>query len=101
MAMSSLPPVLLTGKRNTTFIGGLHNMFVRSMLIASAAVILSTAASAGPIVYAISTNYNTFTGVFGTMDLTAGTFNQIGPSTSDPLTGLVPGPNGSLDRKSV
>ena len=76
-------------------------MFVRSMLIASAAVILSTAASAGPIVYAISTNYNTFTGVFGTMNLTAGTFNQIGPSTSDPLTGLVPGPNGSLLSLSV
>jgi hypothetical protein len=30
------------------------------------------------------------------MDLTAGTFNQIGPVISDPLAGLVPGLNGSL-----
>jgi hypothetical protein len=67
------------------------------MLIASAAMILTAAAaSAGPIVYAVSTNYNSFTGEFGTVDLTSGAFTQIGPSTSDPLTGLVPGPSGTL-----
>jgi hypothetical protein len=67
------------------------------MLIASAAMILSTVpAIGGPVVYAVSTNYNNFTGQFGTVDLTTGTFNQIGPVTADPLTGLVPGPNGNL-----
>ena len=72
-------------------------MFFRHMLIASAAMILSTVtASAGPVVYAVSTNFNSFTGLFGTMDLTTGTFNEIGPVIADPLEGLMPGPDGKL-----
>jgi outer membrane protein assembly factor BamB len=72
-------------------------MFFRHMLIASAAMILSTVtASAGPVVYAVSTNFNNFTGLFGTMDLSTGTFNEIGPVIADPLEGLMPGPDGKL-----
>jgi hypothetical protein len=72
-------------------------MFIRQKLIAPLALILCTAsASAGPLVYAVSTNYNTFTAQFGTMDLTTGTFSQIGPAIADPLEGLMPGPNGKL-----
>jgi len=67
------------------------------MRIAGAAMILSTVpASAGPVVYAVSNNYNDFTGEFGTVDLTTGAFNQIGPTNAVPLIGLVPGPNGNL-----
>jgi hypothetical protein len=72
-------------------------MFIRQKLIVPLALILCTAsASAGPLLYAVSTNFNNFTGEFGTVDLTTGAFNQIGPVISDPLTGLVPGPNGNL-----
>ena len=76
----------------------LPSMVIRQKLIVPLlALILCTAsASAGPLVYAVSTNYNNFTGQFGTVDLTTGTFNQIGPVISDPLYGLVPGPNGNL-----
>jgi hypothetical protein len=77
-------------------------MFARQKLFFSLALALYTAsASAGPLVYAVSTNYNTFTGEFGTVDLGTGAFNQIGPSISDPLDGLVPGPNGNLLGLSV
>jgi hypothetical protein len=56
------------------------------------------AASATPdtLVYAVSTNFNNFTGQFGSVDLATGAFNQIGPAIADPLGGLVPGPNGKL-----
>jgi hypothetical protein len=71
--------------------------FIRHMLIASAAMILSTVtASAGSLVYTVSINYNNFTSQFGTMDLTTGAFNQIGSVISDPLGGLMPGSNGKL-----
>lgn len=77
-------------------------MFTRQKLFFSLALVLSMAsASASPIVYAVSTNYNTFTGQFGTVDLGTGAFNQIGPSIFDPLDGLVAGPNGSLLSLSV
>lgn len=65
------------------------------------ATVFAAPASAGPIVYAVSTNYNNFTGQFGTVDLTTGAFNQIGQVIPDPLTGLVPGPDGSLLSISV
>jgi hypothetical protein len=74
---------------------GLSKMFTRQKLIVSLAL-LAVPASAGPVVYAVTTNFNNFTGQFGTVDLTTGTFNQIGPATSDPLTGLAPAPNGKL-----
>jgi hypothetical protein len=72
-------------------------MFTRRSLFISLSLALFTAsASAGPLVYAVSTNYNTFTAQFGTMDLTTGTFSEIGPVIPDPLEGLMPGPNGKL-----
>jgi hypothetical protein len=77
-------------------------MFTQRKLFLSLSLALFTAsASAGPLVYAVSTNFNNFTGQFGTLDLTTGTFNQIGPVISDPLFGLMPGPNGNLLSLSV
>jgi hypothetical protein len=58
--------------------------------------LFTASASANPIVYAVSMNYNSYVGEFGTLDLTTGAFNQIGSAISDPLAGLVPGPSGSL-----
>lgn len=72
-------------------------MFTRQKLIFSLGLALFMAsASAGPIFFAVSTNYNTFTGEFGTVDLTTGAFNQIGGAIPDPLSGLVPASNGTL-----
>jgi hypothetical protein len=73
-------------------------MFTKRKLFMSVSLALFTAASAsaGPIVYTISINYNNFTSQFGTMDLTTGAFNQIGSVISDPLGGLMPGSNGKL-----
>ena len=59
-------------------------------------MLFTASASADTFVYAVSTNYNNFTGQFGTVDLTTGAFNQIGTTIADPLYGLVPGPNGKL-----
>ncbi len=69
-------------------------MLAARKLILSLALALS--ASAGPLLY-VST-YNDFTGAgkFGTLDPATGAFNQIGPTLSDPLGGLVLGPNGYL-----
>jgi PEP-CTERM motif len=76
--------------------------FTHRKLVMSLSVALFTAsASAGPLVYAVSTNYNNFTSQFGTMDLTTGTFNEIGSVVSDPLFGLMPGPNGNLLSLSI
>jgi hypothetical protein len=66
----------------------------RKLIISLA--LFAASASADTFVYAVSTNFNNFTGQFGTVDLTTGAFDQIGPTTSDPLGGLVPGANGKL-----
>lgn len=72
-------------------------MFTQRILLISVSLALFTiSASADPLVYAVSTNFNDFTGEFGTLDLTTGTFDQIGSAIADPLTGLMPGTNGSL-----
>jgi MYXO-CTERM domain-containing protein len=72
-------------------------MFTRQKLFFSLALgLYAASASAGPIVYAVSTNFNTFTGQFGTLNLTTGAFTQIGTSIPDPLSGLVPVSNGLL-----
>jgi hypothetical protein len=72
-------------------------MFTQRKLFMSLSLALFTAsASAGPIVYTVSINYNDFTSQFGTMDLTTGAFNQIGSVISDPLGGLMPESNGKL-----
>ena len=54
-------------------------------------ILSAISASAGPLVYVVS-----YGGQFGTLDATTGAFTQIGGLTSDPLGGLVPGPNGTL-----
>jgi hypothetical protein len=73
-------------------------MTARLHLISSLAVagLFARSAGAGPLVYVTAVNYNTSTGEFGTTDPTTGTFNQIGAGMPDPLSGLVPGPNGTL-----
>jgi hypothetical protein len=72
-------------------------MFAQRKVFLSLALVLFTAsASADTFVYAVSNNYNDLTGEFGTLDLTTGTFNQIGSTISDQLVGLVPGPSGKL-----
>lgn len=52
---------------------------------------LGASAHASPVVYAVS-----LFGPFGTVDVSTGTFKQIGPALLDPLGGLVLGPNGYL-----
>ena len=66
-------------------------MLTQQNLILPLTLVLSAAAGAGPIVYV-----TTYTGQFGTLNPTTGAFTQIGPSTADPLNGLVAGPNGNL-----
>ena len=67
-------------------------MIVPQKLLSSLAlVLLTTSASAGPIVYVVTGNQQ-----FGTVDLATGAFSQIGPDTPAGEDGLVPGPNGSL-----
>ncbi len=67
-------------------------MIVRQKLPSLLALILlTTSASAGPIVYVVTGNQQ-----FGTVDLFSGAFSQIGPNTPEGEDGLVPGPNGSL-----
>jgi PEP-CTERM motif len=67
-------------------------MIVRQKLLCSLAlVLLTTSASAGPIVFVVTGNQQ-----FGTVDLATGAFSQIGPNTPELEEGLVPGANGSL-----
>ena len=63
----------------------------RRWMISLAFLSLGVSAHAGTLVYAVS-----LFGPFGTIDVSTGTFNQIGPALSDPLGGLVFGPNGYL-----
>jgi hypothetical protein len=53
-------------------------------------------ASAGPITYVIGNNDAEGTHHFGTIDLTTGAFQQIGPNAPVGTEGLAWGPNGSL-----
>jgi outer membrane protein assembly factor BamB len=63
----------------------------RKWIILLALLSLAASAQAGTLVYAVS-----LFGPFGTIDVSTGAFNQIGPTLSDPLGGLVLGPNGYL-----
>jgi hypothetical protein len=61
-------------------------------LIASIAVVLSAAsASADTFLYGVD-----FNSEFGAADVNTGSFALIGPGLPEGVTGLVPGPNGSL-----
>jgi hypothetical protein len=92
-------------KRSTVI--GLERFFAgqtftqRKLFMSLSLALFTASASAGPLVYAVSTNFNNFTGQFGTVDLTTGTFNEIGSVISDPLFGLMPGPNGNLLSLSI
>ncbi len=70
-------------------------MLNRNTLILSLALLpIAVPASAGSFAYIESANQ---TGaVFGTLNLSTGAFQQIGPGLSDQGTGLVPQANGSL-----
>ena len=63
----------------------------RKLIIWLSLVLLTACANASPLLSVV-----TVSGQFGTVDLTTGAFNQIGPTTPDPLGGLVQGPNGYL-----
>jgi hypothetical protein len=71
-------------------------MLTKSLLIASLSVVLfRIPLGADPLVYVISAGI-TGNGQFGTVDLTTGAYQQIGPTEPDGYSGLAPGPNGSL-----
>jgi PEP-CTERM motif-containing protein len=67
----------------------------RKLMLSLAFVLFTTAASAGTLVYVVRAGI-TGNGIFGTVDLTTGAFQQIGPAEPDGYFGLAPGPNGSL-----
>jgi hypothetical protein len=64
-------------------------------VVSMALILFAASASADPLVYVISADI-TGNGRFGTVDLTTGAFQQIGPTEPDGYFGLAPGPNGSL-----
>jgi len=67
-------------------------MLTREKLILTLALVVpGLPAIAGPVVYVVTGAQQ-----FGTVNLTTGTFAQIGPNTPEGDAGLVPGPNGSL-----
>jgi hypothetical protein len=62
-----------------------------SFSLIAALLLSSSSATAASVVYVVNDNSQ-----FGTLNLTTGSFTQIGPATPEGETGLVPGPNGSL-----
>jgi hypothetical protein len=58
--------------------------------------VLTISASADPLVYLASADPVTGVGLFGTLDLTTGAYQQRGPIEPDGYFGLAAGPNGSL-----
>jgi hypothetical protein len=75
-------------------LGGVFYMLTRQRLIVLLAL-FTVSANAGPLVYIVSAGI-TGAGQFGTVDLTTGAFQQIGPLEPDGYFGLAPGPNGAL-----
>jgi hypothetical protein len=68
----------------------------RNILLTYALLLfVAPAAQSGTLVYVV-TGGITGNGAFGTMDLSTGQFNQLGPIQPDGCDGLAPGPNGSL-----
>ncbi len=67
-----------------------------ALAVSQVLVLFTAPAAAATIVYAI-TDFQQF----GTLDLTSGRFNQIGPDTPDSQDGLVMGPGGSFLALSI
>jgi hypothetical protein len=63
----------------------------RKYIVPLALALFTASASADDLVYV-----TTFIGQFGAIDIRTGAFHQIGPTTPDPLGGLVVGPAGYL-----
>jgi PEP-CTERM motif len=61
------------------------------LMVSLALALFAVPASADSLIYVSNGS-----GQFGTLDLTTGAFNQIGPNTPEAVGGLVPGRNGSL-----
>jgi hypothetical protein len=70
-------------------------MKTRIRLIAIAGALMSAIASSGSSVYIVA-GQALGPGQFGTIDLTTGQFQQIGPTEPEGYFGLAPGSNGSL-----
>jgi hypothetical protein len=68
----------------------------RNLILSVALALLTVPASADPFIYVVTQNQQSGTQQFGAVDLASGAFQQIGPSTTEFESGLVPGPNGSL-----
>ncbi len=72
-------------------------MLSQKKLIAMLGMFLFAVLALGdPVVYVVTQNQNQGTQLFGTADLTTGSFNQIGPTVPIGEAGLVSGPSGSL-----
>jgi hypothetical protein len=70
-------------------------MRILAKIIGMAFVLCIVCANADPLVY-ITSGTLTGDGEFGTVDLTTGAFEPLGPGEPDGYFGLAPGPNGSL-----
>ena len=70
---------------------GISHMFCKTVIVSLAVILCAASASAGSLAYVVTDSDQ-----FGTVNLTTGAFQQIGPDTPGPQVGLVPGPNGSL-----
>lgn len=66
------------------------------ILTAFVLLLFSACASAASLAYVVSDPFGAPPGEFGTLDLTSGAFQQIGPEQPNGYYGLALGPNGSL-----
>jgi hypothetical protein len=85
----SVPALRLLSTLAIPFRG--HNLLTQSRLIGSLSLALFAASAGASPVYVATSS-----GQFGIVDPTTGAFTQIGPTTPDPLGGLVQGTNGYL-----
>jgi hypothetical protein len=70
-------------------------MTFRQIILPLVLVFFAACAHADPLAYTVSAGI-TGSGVFGTLDLNTGAFQQIGPVEPDGYFGLAQGPNGSV-----
>jgi hypothetical protein len=68
----------------------------RRLILIMAFATLAGVANAGPLVFVVTGGGPNGSGEFGTVDLTTGAFQQMGPTEPDGYFGLAPRPNGSL-----